>query len=131
MGVYGNFFYPFPEQFRSGTYFFQEPKINSGYDRGEDPPDETPIIGIFQNNATDVHDKNGNLMKRKGLYLWVESVLQEGCFVRFEDVVYRIVNGNDWPSEGGFYEYGIERLGGDNGDDTTEPAINTGGNLLS
>lgn len=130
MGVYGNFFIPFPEQFRAGTYFDQEPLINDGYTRGEDPPDETPIIGIFQNNRSDVLNKNGNLVKKKGLYLWVESVLTEGWFVRFDDIVYRIVSGNDWPSEGGFYEYGIERLGGSNGDESDEPAFNTGGNLL-
>ena len=130
-GVYGEMLLYFPEQFRSGTYFDQQPLINSGFTRGEDPPPEEPITGVFQNNITDIHDKNGNLVKRKGLYFWTQTLLDEGKFIRFESVVYRIVAGNDWPSEGGFYEYPIERVGADNGDDATEPSFNTGSNLLT
>jgi hypothetical protein len=130
MGVYGEMLDFFPEQFRSGTYFEQEPLINDGYTRGEIPPDETPITGVFQNNTSDIFDGNGNLVKRKGLYLWIMTPLVEGRFVRFQDVVYRIVVGNEWPSEGGFYEYQIKRLVGSNGDDAIEPAFNLGNNLL-
>lgn len=130
-GIYGVMTYAFPEQRRAGTYFNQDPKINSGYDRGIDPPDETPIIGIFQNNESDVKDGNGNIVKRQGLYLWVEQQLTLEYFVRFADVVYRVISGNDWPFEGGFYEYGIERLVGDNGDESKEPAWNIGSDSLT
>jgi hypothetical protein len=117
-GVYGDLILSFPEQFRTYSYFDQTPNINSGYTPGA----ETTARGILQNAGSMVKDNNGNLVNQKSLNLWTQTKHQEGTFIRFGDApIYRIKSGNDWPTEAGYYNYGLEKLVGANGDATIDP----------
>ena len=42
-------------------------------------------------------------------------------------VIYRLVTDNDWPSEAGFFEYGLEKLVGSNGTVQKDPGFKTEG----
>jgi hypothetical protein len=118
MGVYSpNMLAHFPEQFRMFTYFNMDPKINSGYTVS------TPASywGILQNDTSFVKDGNGNLVEVNHENLWTDQKLIRGFFIEFDAVNYRIVDGSDWPHEGGFYHYTLDRQVGDNG--TPDPQV--------
>lgn len=126
-GIYGGMLYHFPELYRPITYFDQEALIDSGYDNRTD---ETPAVAVEQTALGEVKDSHGNIIKSDHRRLWINTQIQTGWFVRFNDVVYRVNRDNDWPFEGGFWYYELERLPGDNGDTTDAPAFNFGGDNL-
>lgn len=118
MGVYSpGMLLHFPEQFRDFTYFDMIPNINSGYTLNGGPP--AIYSGVLQNDVSQVMDSNGHLVDSTHENLWTDSVLQKGHYVLFEGVTYRIVFANDWSNEGGFYNYSLQRLVGDNGTPNT------------
>jgi hypothetical protein len=114
MGLYGNMLSYHPGQFREFTYFDMTPGTNSGYTINPNVPVST-IRGVLQNSTSKVADSNGNLVDINDERLWTNTILIRGYFVQFQDITYRIVDGNDWPFEGGFYLYTLERVVGDNG----------------
>ena len=116
MGVYGEMMLFWPEQFREMQYFDMMPGINSGF--AVDTPAVT-IYGVIQNAASTIKESNGNLISSDHMTLWTETKLERGKFILFDSITFRIVNGNDWPTEGGFYMYTIERVVGDNGTPST------------
>lgn len=125
MGVYGDMLMHFPEQFREMQYFDMLPKINSGFTVDGSA---TMIWAVIQNAATAIKESNGNLISSDHMNLWTETKLKRGAFILFESITFRIVNGNDWPSEGGFYMYTIERVVGDNGtSNTVDWSVGVGG----
>jgi hypothetical protein len=119
MGVYSpDMLAHFPEQFRDFSYFDMQEQVNSGY-----VIIGTPVLysGILQNDSSMVADSSGNLVQIQHENLWFEGLLDRGKYVDFDSTRYRIVNGSDWPTEGGFYHYTLERLVGDNG--TIDPTV--------
>jgi hypothetical protein len=125
MGVYGDMLMHFPEQFREMQYFDMLPKINSGFTVDGSA---TTIWAVIQNAASAIKESNGNLISSDHMNLWTETKLKRGAFILFENVTFRIVNGNDWPSEGGFYMYTVERVVGDNGtSNTVDWSVGVGG----
>lgn len=118
MGVYSpDMLLHFPEQFRQYTYFNMDPGINSGY-----TVSSTPVTywGVLQNNTTMVKDSNGNIVTSGNEFLWTSESLTMGWFVQFGDITYRIIPSNDWVSEGGFTQYSLQRVIGDNGAPSTQ-----------
>lgn len=117
MGIFGNMLTYQTGQFRDFTYFNMVPKHNSGYIF--DPNVQVKNLrGVLQNSASRIADSNGNLVDINDERLWCETQLQRGFFINFanyKEVTYRIVDGNDWPFEGGFFMYTLERVVGDNG----------------
>lgn len=125
MGVYGDMLLFWPEQLREMQYFNMLPNINSGFTIDSSA---VTIWGVIQNAASAIKESNGNLISSDHMNLWTESKLTRGWFILFDSTTYRIVNGNDWPSEGGFYMYTIERAVGDNGSsNSTDWTVGVGG----
>jgi hypothetical protein len=123
-GIYGELLDHFPEQFQSIPVFDMDPKINNGY---ENKTPDVLVQGIIQNYETDVLDNNGNLAVKAGLYLWTYRPVTAGFFCRYQNTVYRLIVANDWPREGGFFEYRMERLVGSDGQVQVTPAFNNTG----
>ncbi len=130
MGLYGNMLSYHAGQLRSFTYFDMTPNVNSGYTINPNVPVVT-LRGVLQNAMSKVADSNGNLVDINDERLWTTSLLDRGKFVQFGTVTYRLVDGNDWPFEGGFYMYTLERVVGDNGTpDTNNYTLSLGGTVL-
>ena len=134
MGAYSpNMLLHWPEQFRQFIYFDMSPNINSSYTMLADPAPRT-LWGVLQNSRSDIESSNGNLVSVNHESLWTDNKLDAGKFIQFTEsqtIIYRIVVGNDWPNEGGFYNYTIERLVGDNGAiDSTDYTSAIGGTFL-
>jgi hypothetical protein len=119
MAVYGEMLLHFPEQFREFTYFDMIPLENAGYTVD---PNFTPrtLIGILQNSTTMVKEGNGNIVTQANEFLWTANLLDMGKFVQFGATIFRIIPANDWVTEGGFTQYTIQRLVGDNGSPITQ-----------
>ena len=125
MGVYGDMLLFWPEQLREMQYFNMLPKINSGFTVDSS---SVKIWGVIQNAASAIKESNGNLISSDHMNLWTETKLTRGWFILFDSTTFRIVNGNDWPNEGGFYMYTIERVVGDNGTtNATDWTLGVGG----
>jgi hypothetical protein len=107
----------FPEQFRPFTYFNMTAKVNSGYDISSNP---VTYWGVLQNSTTMVKDSNGNLATAGNEFLWTDQALTMGWFVQFGDIVYRIIPSGDWITEGGFTQYSLQKIIGDNGSLATQ-----------
>ena len=134
-GVYGDTLLAWPEQQRTLEVYDMTPKINGGWEPVKDPQTEkvitTIIIGVFQNTrAQGLKDNNGNLVNTEGRDLWTYTGGLDGKFLTWEGRVYRLAvpDGNDWSFEGGFYRYGVEMVGGNNGTESDNAAWNLGGN---
>jgi hypothetical protein len=125
MAVYGEMLLFFPEQLREMQYFDMLPKINSGFTVDGSA---TTIWAVIQNAASAIKESNGNLISSDHMNVWTETKLSRGHFILFDGTTYRIVGGNDWPSEGGFYMYTVERVVGDNGtSNTVDWSVGVGG----
>ena len=127
MGVYSpSMILHFPEQIRDFQYFNATPSVNSGY-----TPIGTPVTvhGVIQNDVTAIRESNGTIVNIDHMNVWIDSQLNRGWFLLFQETMFRIVNGNDWPFEGGYYLYTIERVVGDNGTPSTV-VWNKGGTLI-
>lgn len=130
MGIFGNMLSYHTGQLRTFTYFNMVSKLNSGYTMDLNVPVLT-LRGVLQNALSKIADSNGNLVDVNDEKLWTTTVLNRGYFVKFGDITYRIVDGNDWPFEGGFLFYTLERLVGDNGTpDTNTYTAGLGGTVL-
>ncbi len=127
MGVYSpSMLLHFPEQIRDFLYFNAEATINSGYTVIGTP---LTVSGVIQNSTTAIKESHDNLVSSDHMNVWIDSKLTRGWFLTFENIMFRIVNGSDWPFEGGYYMYTIERVVGDNGTAVTQ-TWNKGGTLV-
>ena len=127
MGVYSpDMLLHFPEQLRPFLYFNATADINSSYTPVGSP---VTVWGVIQNAASSIKESQGNLISSDHMNVWIDTQLTRGWFLSFSSVMYRIVNGNDWPFEGGYYMYTIERVVGDNGTPVTQ-TWNKGGTLV-
>lgn len=122
--IYGDMILSFPEQERKFFYFDMAPKLNDGY---ENITDGVPMYGILHAEKSSAKDSNGNWVREDKQTVWSRKPLQSGKFVMFDRVVYRILTDQDWPTQGGFYVYGIEKVIGSNGQATVDPQANLGG----
>jgi hypothetical protein len=109
MAVYGEALLAFPEQFRDYLYFDADPKIGDGYEGRENVKSAT---GVVQTATSRAKDSNGNLVISRNYKLWTATKLGAGKFVEFEGLIYRVMTDADWPNEGGFYDFDIEKVVG-------------------
>lgn len=124
--IYGEMLDFFPEQFRTVIYFNQNALLNNSYG---DRENESRITVIVQNNTTETKDQNGNLVTVNGEFVWSFAKLNDGWFIDFEGIVYRIVTDDNWPTEGRFYRYKIEKMTGTPDANNTSPTFNIGGKV--
>lgn len=120
-GVYGNMLLHFGEQRSEVTYFFMPPLHNNGYGPREDV---TTIRAILQNSWSKTKDNNGNIVRMKEEHMFYEGKLEDGWFIEYQGIVYRLTGDSDWPRTGGFYHYLLSKLVGTPGE-TTEPEWKT------
>ena len=107
--VYGNPLLSFPELWRDFVFFDADPKLNDGYGKRQN---ETQGWGVIQTATSRVKDSNNKLVVTSQYRLWTDSKIKMGRFIDFEGVVYRNMTDADWPTEGGYYEYTIDKLVG-------------------
>ncbi len=122
--VYGEVLLHFPEQFRKVLYFNMGPKINDGYGPRTDEKD---VWAVLHSQASRAKDSNGNWIREDRQQVWTQTPLQSGRFIQFESVVFRIITDQDWPTQGGFYVYEVEKVVGSDGTPQVNPNGNTGG----
>lgn len=130
MGVYGNMLLAWPEQRRSVTVFDMTPKINGGWDIVADS--QQTVRGIYQNTTGQhIKDSNGNLVKSNGLEFWTEKTGLDGKFLTYTNgKIYRLIASNNWTFEGGFMRYSLEKVVGNDGTESVQPAWNLGTNTF-
>lgn len=125
MGIYGNMLLAFPEQFRTIEVYEMEPKHNGGW---TEPTGRRQVSGIYQNTTGDqIKDSNGNLARAAGLEFWTQDNTLAGFFTQINSDVYRFVSNNNWETEGGFFRYSLQKVVGNDGTESADPAWNTGG----
>lgn len=122
--IYGDGLLSSPELFQKATMFNQSPLVNGGYDN-QTPG--VPVRGIFQDEGSEVKTKGGATTKSKNKTIWSRKPLVAGAFLLFKTTVYRILKDQEWDFQAGFYVYGIEKVVGDNGSKSYEPAASLGG----
>ena len=131
-GVYGDMLLAFPEQFRSLSVYDMNPLINGGWEKVVDQQEKLitqEIIGVFQNTrGGGLKDINGNLGKSDGRELWTQTGGLDGKFITWGNAVYRLNDTNNWSHEGGFYRYGLEKVVGNDGSESTNTSWNIGSN---
>ena len=126
-GVYGDFLLAFPEQYRSITVYSMTAKINGGWTVDEDS--EITIKGIYQDTGGErLKDSNGNLAFTNSMELWTKTSGLNGKFTTIGSYVYRLCTNNDWTNEGGFCRYGLEKVIGNNGTESSDTSWNIGTN---
>ena len=127
MGVYSpDMLLHFPEQLRPFLYFNATADINSSYTPVGSP---VTVWGIIQNAASSIKENHDNLSTSDHMNVWIDTKLNIGWFLSFQSTMYRIIPGNEWNFEGGFYSYTIERVMGDNGTPVAQ-TWNKGGTLV-
>lgn len=125
MGVYGDMLLAFPEQYTTITVYSQTPDYNGGWKPGND---QRTVVGIIQNTTGNrIKDSNGNLARSGGVEFWTTEGNLAGLFSQIDGYVYRLVSDNKWKSEGGFFRYSLEKVVGNDGTESENPAWNTGG----
>lgn len=126
-GIYGDMLLAWPEQQRSLTVYEMTPKVNGGWDIVSGS--SITIIGVFQNTrGGGIKDSNGNLVQTEGRELWTQTGDLEGKFITWNNEVYRLIDGNNWSFEGGFFRYGVEKVVGNNATESDNATWNTGSN---
>lgn len=126
-GIYGEFLLAFPEQFKTFTVYDMTPAVNGGWTTVENSGQV--IKGIFQHTGgRRLQDTNGNLTQGSSCELWTKTAGLAGKFVTINSIVYRLSSDNDWTNEGGFARYGLDKIVGNNGSESTITAWNIGSN---
>lgn len=129
-GIYGDFLLAFPEQFTTITVYAMTPKVNGGWSKVEQS--DQLVKGIFQNTGgKQLRNSNGNLVESSGAEFWSETAGLSGKFATVNNIVYRLNSDNDWTNEGGFCRYGLEKVIGNNGSESTDTTWNTGADTFS
>ena len=125
MAIYGDMLLAFPEQYTTITVYSMTPNYNGGWTPGND---QRPVIGIIQNTSgNQIKDSNGNLARTGGSEFWSEEADLADLFTQIDGDVYRLVSDNKWKTEGGFYRYSLQKVVGNDGTESENPAWNTGG----
>lgn len=124
-GIYGDMLLAFPEQFITITVYSQTANYNAGWIPGND---QRQVRGIIQNTSGNrIKDNNGNLARSGGEEFWTGEANLAGLFTQIDGDVYRLVSDNKWKTEGGFFRYSLEKVVGNDGTESANPAWNTGG----
>lgn len=116
-GFYGSMLLGWSELRQPMEHFDMDPKINDGYDEANFLG---IIYGIIQNDSSGVKVQNGNLVRYVEDFLYYDEELKSGTFIKVKGYIYRLVLDNEWPSQGGFYRYILNKLVGSNGSDVEE-----------
>lgn len=125
MSIYQGTISSFPELKERYKYFSQDPIVNGGYN------DTTPFLAkraIFRTRGKRVQDNNQNWVTVNNLTLWSQEVLNDGKFILYKDVIYRIMQSADWVKQGGFFVYELEERIGANTLKQFAPVAETGAN---
>ena len=137
-GIYGAMLLAWPEQNRPLEVYDQNPSINAGWDPVKDPQTgeiiKTTVVGVFQNTrGGGLKDSNGILFDAEGCVFWTQTGVLVGKFFQRNGKVYRlsVPDDSDWSFEGGFYRYGVEKVGGNNGTESDNASWNLGGGSFS
>ena len=126
-GIYGDMLLAWTEQQRTITVYEMTANVNGGWTIV--PDSSVSIIGVFQNTrGGGLKDNNGNLVKTDGRELWTKTGNLKGKFFQWEGTVYRLIDGNNWSFEGGFYRYGVEKVVGNNATESDNASWNLGSN---
>jgi hypothetical protein len=136
MGAYGGFLEFFPELFQPIELYTQKPLETAGY------KDKT-LIGtfrvIFQSTGDDGITGPAGRLSNKSQWrtldfannetMWSMQKLPVGSFFKNQykdNAIYRVVKNLDFYLEGGYYEWGIQRVTGDSGEQSGHLTINKG-----
>lgn len=123
--IYGEMLLFFPERFQVIPYFDRLPLENDNYG-----PKiyEATTRGILETKGGNVRDNNDNIVRESMFSWWTASGLIPGRFTELEGVLYRFMTDSPWPSQGGFFQYDLEKVVGSDGTNTAGPTWNTGEN---
>lgn len=121
-GALGNALASFPEAKVKVQYFDMQPLPSGGYGPRTDI---RLLFGVFQTTGgRRVKTANGNLVIERGCRYWSDRPLQTGRFLDDGKYVYRVgMPDSDWTSYSEMVVYDCERLVGDDGTPTVEPAF--------
>jgi hypothetical protein len=135
-GVYGSFIEFFPELFEKCVTYTQVPLETAGYKGRKDG--KTYRV-IYQSDGESgltgpagrlsYHSQWRTIDMANNDIMWSRKEIPVGVFFihpRKEKAVYRVVKQLDFSKEGGYYEWGIQRVTGDNGNQTGRLSINKG-----
>ena len=126
-GVYGGNMLDFPEQFQSYEFW----RANANFDDDWTPIDPPGFNrGVFHNDRSGIKQENGMTVQYSHYYLWTRQEMEDGYFVRWRGIVYRVLHDDDWTASDGFTRYHINRVVGSDGTGSTATSFNNGANLL-
>lgn len=122
-GIYAGAILTAPQLWKNAKVYAMAPEINGGY-RQTTPYRDLRIIP--KDNVSRVKSQGGVYVREKKKTIWVSTQLETGLFLLFQNVVYRILTDTEWTNQAGFIVYDIEKVIGDNGMPTYQPAANLG-----
>ncbi len=124
MVIYGDMLSYFPELFETLTIWTQERDTVGRWSAREN---EQQISGIIQNTGgKNFKIDEGRFRLAKGLELWTGRGGLGAWFTEYRGQVFRMVGGNEWDREGGFFRYDLELLQGVDNDTGDGSSFNAG-----
>ena len=126
-GIYGSALLDFPERFLPFSWWKATANFNDGW-----TPVGQPVFlrGIFNNDLSGIKNSNGNTASYSHYFLWCQEDLDDGDFITWNGVNYRILHDNDWTSQNGFTQYIINKVVGSDGPTNLDPGFSNGGGKM-
>lgn len=132
--IHGSMTVHFTEEFRSFTYFQMDPRVTSGYGPRLNEQRARGVLHMYSAPPTaegvKLRDVGHNLVIEKKPFLWARIVIPVGWFIEYNSDVYRVLSHNEWDFEASMTIHGLERVVGDDGTVSVDPAFNLGNDSL-
>jgi hypothetical protein len=131
MGVHGNVLPFFCDELRTFKYFNMMPEITTGFSNRIGVKKIKGILHMYSvppsAEGTSVRQSHANSVIEKVPFLWTKYPLIIAWFIEDGLDIYRLTSLNEWLREGSMQVFGLEKVVGDDGTITNEPAYNFGG----
>lgn len=132
--IHGSMTVHFTEEFRPFTYFQMDPRVTSGYENKRNITRARGVVHMYSAPPTaegvKLRDVGHNLVIEKKPFLWSRTVVPVGWFIEYNSDVYRVLSHNEWDFEASMTIHGLEKVVGDDGSVTVNPAFNLGNDFL-
>lgn len=122
-GIYAGAILTAPQLWQKAKLYAMKPEINGGYKQTTPFRDIKVMLKDLSKRAK---SQGGARVRGHNQEVWTRETLPVGEFLLINHEVYRIMADTSWEFQAGFVSYEIEKVIGDNGLPTYEPAANLG-----
>jgi len=126
-GIYGSELPSFPEQHQEFKWWKASAQFNDGWTLTTNP---VLLYGIFHNYKSGIANSNNMTISYSHYFLWCSEEMDDGDFIQWQGVTYRILHDNNWTTQNGYTQYLINKVVGSNGTNQVDPVFSSGGSKM-